>query len=1009
MDTLNAGDSLATDEALRSANGRYVLLMQTDGNLVLYDGEPSVKSAVWATNTWGLPDENRPVRADMQTDGNFVLYSAFDIPAWATGTDRHPGARLVLQDDRNLVVYSPDNHPLWASNTWVAPEPVPIVVEPAPAERHVEPQPVQLGGDYWQGGYDFTEGDGAPVWGFADLHAHPVSHLGFGGNLFWGRPDGPIDDALGWCTSMHGAGGTGLFTSHAAKPLGSLLVGFVEGQPNVMPAGLPGYGHLVGGYPQFDGWPRFSSLIHQKMYIDWIRRAYEGGLRLMVALVVNNEVLAWASTALDKRDPKWDDRTAVETQIQAIKELVGRHGDFMEIAYTPADARRIVAANKLAVVLGVEVDSLGNWGHESDVADAEEVATYLRHLYDDLGVRHIFPIHLANNAFGGTAAYNGLFNLLNVFLRGEFLTVRGAPLDFRLEPVPGSPDYDQVAVGQGHANDVPLTRLGRTAIEEMMRLGMIVDVDHMSELAVDETLTLAERQQYPVVAGHTAFHDLAVGVGEGTNEYQRTREQLKRIRRLGGMIAVGLHQSELRTFAHRVPNDAPGSAKSWAQAFLYAASQMQGVGVGVGTDINGLAGVAGPRFGLNACYDIHSTPDEAGERRWTRRAHVYAQRDGVRYQEPIRDYRAYRFEGVLERDVYDMEQRDVWEAIAIFKSGTDPDTAEMPGPLRRTWWQNGKIKNIAKGFRATSEDQLENPLAGGNTYNEQRAAFLVGHGREPEQDAEEDLKRLCGVIRGVWERWHAMERPGQPPLRRSFVGPQRDYDINVDGVAHYGLLPDFLQDLRNVGVTQKELSPLFRSAEDYIRVWERCSRRRAPVPARNDADLVGRSIPGTLVPGARGDVSVTMRNVGSAQWTSAAGYRLGLEDTPDAGAWPPSRIDLAGPVPPGSETTFRFSITAPAEQRPSVLRWRMLQEGVGFEWFGDSTPDTTIYVAQPEHPECAGLALRIQELRDEVVGHWADMADPDSDKAFVQSRLDQARETLGAVEKRARELECPPV
>ncbi len=59
------------------------------------------------------------------------------------------------------------------------------------------------------------------------------------------------------------------------------------------------------------------------------------------------------------------------------------------------------------------------------------------------------------------------------------------------------------------------------------------------------------------------------------------------------------------------------------------------------------------------------------------------------------------------------------------------------------------------------------------------------------------------------------------PLRRSTAG-DRAFDINVDGIAHYGLLPDFFQDLRNSGLTHADLAPLFRSAEDYIRTWERC-------------------------------------------------------------------------------------------------------------------------------------------------------------------------------------------
>ncbi len=54
---------------------------------------------------------------------------------------------------------------------------------------------------------------------------------------------------------------------------------------------------------------------------------------------------------------------------------------------------------------------------------------------------------------------------------------------------------------------------------------------------------------------------------------------------------------------------------------------------------------------------------------------------------------------------------------------------------------------------------------------------------------------------------------------------KRDFDINVEGVAHYGLLPDFWQDLINIGITHKELSALFRSAEAYIEMWETIEKR----------------------------------------------------------------------------------------------------------------------------------------------------------------------------------------
>jgi hypothetical protein len=44
---------------------------------------------------------------------------------------------------------------------------------------------------------------------------------------------------------------------------------------------------------------------------------------------------------------------------------------------------------------------------------------------------------------------------------------------------------------------------------------------------------------------------------------------------------------------------------------------------------------------------------------------------------------------------------------------------------------------------------------------------------------------------------------------------------------HIGLLPELIQDARNVGYTDADLEPLFRSAEGYLRMWERAEARAA--------------------------------------------------------------------------------------------------------------------------------------------------------------------------------------
>jgi hypothetical protein len=53
----------------------------------------------------------------------------------------------------------------------------------------------------------------------------------------------------------------------------------------------------------------------------------------------------------------------------------------------------------------------------------------------------------------------------------------------------------------------------------------------------------------------------------------------------------------------------------------------------------------------------------------------------------------------------------------------------------------------------------------------------------------------------------------------------RKVDFNTEGMIHIGLLPELIEDVRRDGVTDEELEPLFRSAEAYVRMWERAEER----------------------------------------------------------------------------------------------------------------------------------------------------------------------------------------
>lgn len=110
---ITPGSTIVDGEAFCS--GAYELILQTDGNMVIYNASGSL----WYSGTAYGTD-----RAVMQTDGNFVIYSPTNVALWNTHTWSNPGAYVCIQTDGNLVVYAYNGgsytctgHALWDSNT----------------------------------------------------------------------------------------------------------------------------------------------------------------------------------------------------------------------------------------------------------------------------------------------------------------------------------------------------------------------------------------------------------------------------------------------------------------------------------------------------------------------------------------------------------------------------------------------------------------------------------------------------------------------------------------------------------------------------------------------------------------------------------------------------------------------------------------------------------------------------------------------------------------------------
>lgn len=625
----------------------------------------------------------------------------------------------------------------------------------------------------------------APVWGYADYHTHPMSHLAFGAaqriNLLWGSPGCAYSDYadlnlisrdIPHCVKGHNGGPTAevfINNSEQRASLGStlqILWQFTMGRLTK---------HGRSGGPEFKNFPSFLSGTHQQMHITQIRRNYDGGLRLLVAIATNNRGAEYLASKVQAdggiRRPT-EDRDVVNASVCGMRQLVSLNKDWMEIAYSPDDMRRIIRHNKLAVILGVEVDELGKWYQGDASKEIDELWK--------LGIRVVTPIHGVDNPIGGAAVFIEVYSWLNDFLHRTkldltvdelkqvpptFFTLReagcGLPqADPREECVPFRFETTQrrVAIAKipllgripfpetvpaptyegftGEKNAKGLTPYGETYIDQLMKQGMIIDTAHMSDLSVrgvyDRIGSRLKKQHpecgdfsfyqtvsdpcldsvYPAIVSHVHFR--AEGRPDGgdflSSEYFISDHNIEAVRRVGGVLGPFVTQDSIvQRVGAPFDNDCSMSSKGFGFSFRYGLQKMHGWGIGMATDFTFIPGIS-PRFGPNACWAYHLADDP--DRELQLHPLLYdrvAQRDGVVY------------------------------------SGMNPD------------------KKVRYGHNV--------------------------------------------------------------PLEPYRMGPKRrPFDFNLDGLAHFGLIPDMLQDLKNLGMSTDDFEALFSSSESYLQMWEKVWR-----------------------------------------------------------------------------------------------------------------------------------------------------------------------------------------
>ena len=175
-------------------------------------------------------------------------------------------------------------------------------------------------------------------------------------------------------------------------------------------------------------------------------------------------------------------RRALEL-IDVTHRTVEAHPKDLMLATTPADIRAAKQAGKIAVLMGIE------GGHA-----IEDSLAVLREMYR-AGVRYMTLTHTNTNHWADSS--------------GPFY----------------EPDFDprKSAVHDG------LTEFGKSVVKEMNRLGMIVDISHVSDATIRDVLATSRA---PVMASHSSCRAIS------NMPRNLTDDQIKQIAAKGGLVMI---------------------------------------------------------------------------------------------------------------------------------------------------------------------------------------------------------------------------------------------------------------------------------------------------------------------------------------------------------------------------------------------------------------------------------------------------------------------------------------
>ena len=463
----------------------------------------------------------------------------------------------------------------------------------------------------------------APLPGYADLHIHMFAEAMFGGGWLHGKANHPdYRVALRRCSGNLGS------TDHAATRFGPLNEFLSQNGVTDGDAGWH-WGKRRGwderGWPfhqeDWEHWPSWDAIAHQQVWQGHLKEAHNQGLTLAVVSAVEFRPMCEVMEnrkATFLKNGKCNEYASIKWQLEEAGRFVAAN-DWAAIALSPAHARQIIAAGKLAIVLSVEstepFDNRADW---QSVLDE----------YHALGVRTFQMGGHINSQFAGATVMNKAYNAMqwieNFFRNGRCFDINGGTrckyddlttIDMVgiLETNPrngftcrnAAGEVGPCNAGAGYTNEVGLTPLGVELANALMDRHMVIDIAHMSERAVQGLFAVAQgRDNYALYSSHSHFRERLVGddahMANQTQEKPLTQMHLNVIRTTGGMVGLRTGPDFAATYAPSgVANTCVGSARSYAQSLAWGVDQ--GVHMAFASDLNGFIQQMVPRTGDEGC------------------------------------------------------------------------------------------------------------------------------------------------------------------------------------------------------------------------------------------------------------------------------------------------------------------------------------------------------------------------------------------------------------------------